>query len=121
MKKLIFIICSIFILSGCFNHNLPKCGDKEVKSLASDIFNSILKATGVVDNLEDHISIDIDIDKTKEISFNKEKEIRVCEAEFLFSGTNRRDMTHATQHVSIRYNIRWENKKKGIFYVEIVD
>lgn len=108
MRKFITIISAVYtslLLTGCLGNDLPKCDDKDTKSTLADIITKSIKADG-----DDYKYIDAkDI---KEIGFNKDKEIRVCEANVLYSDGETENIT---------YNIYWSSKKKEIFYVEIVN
>ncbi|AIK16866.1 hypothetical protein [Glaesserella parasuis] len=99
-------LLSSFFLSGCLSPELPKCDDKEVKSLLGQIFNDSFKKM-----YGDYIRF-IDSKNASEKGFNKEKKIRVCSADIIVSyGSEAR----------IIYNIQWENEKKGIYQVKIVN
>lgn len=108
MKKLglfISVIVSSFILSGCFDTTLPKCDDKEVKSLLGQILNKSLKEIG------EEIKF-ISSNNIAEEGLNKESKIRVCSTDIMFSDATEESMI---------YNIKWTNEKKGIYEVSIVD
>lgn len=108
MKKLVIFISvflSSFILSGCLNPELPKCDDKEVKSLLGQILNDVFKEEGEDTRF-------IDSKNVSEKGFNKEKKIRVCSADIMASdGSEARFI----------YNIQWENEEKGLYEVKIVN
>ncbi|OOH89286.1 hypothetical protein BMT54_06875 [Pasteurellaceae bacterium 15-036681] len=106
MKKittLFSIMLSAFLLSGCLDADLPKCGDKEAKTTLSDIINDVFKG--------DSIKF-IEAKNFKEKGFNKDKEIRVCTADVMLSNGEEEEIT---------YNIYWDNKKKSMFMVEILE
>lgn len=106
-KSVIFMstLLSSFFLSGCLNPELPKCDDKEVKSLLGQIFNDSFKEDGDDTRF-------IDSKNAFEKGFNKEKKIRVCSADIMVSDGS---------EARIIYNVQWENEKKGIYEVKIVN
>lgn len=108
MKKLTFLVSTLmaaFLLSGCLTEDLPKCDDKDVKSLLSKIINKSLKEA---DEEAKFISSKNIIEK----GLNKESKIRVCSSDIMYSD--------ATEE-SIIYNIKWINEKKSIYEVSILD
>lgn len=105
MKKLInassLVLC-IFLLSAC-SGDLPKCGDKDSKELLSQIFNDALKSESLKF---------IQAKNFAEKGFNKDKEIRVCTADVMLSNG---------EEEAVTYNLYWQDKKKAMFMLEIVD
>ncbi|OOF84209.1 hypothetical protein [Rodentibacter ratti] len=108
MKKLTFLVSTViatFLLSGCLTQDLPKCDEKDVKSLLTQIINESLEENGEEAKFISSKNI---IEK----GLNKESKIRVCSADIMYS-----DATEET----LIYNIRWQNEKKSIYEVGIVD
>lgn len=108
MKKLTFLVSTIiatFLLSGCLTQDLPKCDDKDVKSLLSQIINESLEENGEEAKF-------ISSNNIREKGFNKENKIRVCSADIMYSD--------ATKESAV-YNIKWKNEKKSIYEVSTVD
>ena len=106
-KSAIFVstLLSSFVLSGCFNPELPKCDDKEVKSLLGQIFNDSFKEDGDDTRF-------IDSKNVSEKGFNKEKKIRVCSADVMVSDGS---------EARVIYNVQWQNEKKGVYEVKVVN
>ena len=108
MKKsliLVSVFLSSIILSGCLSSDLPKCDDKEVKSLLGQIFNDSFKEDGDDTRF-------IDSKNALEKGFNKEKKIRVCSADVMVSDGS---------EAKIIYNVQWQNEKEGIYEVKVVN
>lgn len=102
MKKIILILVSSVFLSGCFSE-LPLCDDSEVHKTLDSIITDNLK------ELDPSIKF-VSANNIKESGFNKDKEIRVCKADIVISNG---------EETQLIYNIHWQNKKKGMFWVEI--
>lgn len=104
MKRLglIAVFTSCFALTGCIDV-LPKCDSKDTKDLLSQIINDAGKSDGVKFISAKNITED---------GFNKQAEIRVCSADIMVSDGSEMRLT---------YNITWQNKKKGYFYVQLVN
>lgn len=109
MKRCLYFIgvsALSVLLSGCLENSLPKCDAKETTQLFADIITKGLKEDGYDVKY-------ISADDIKEIGFNKEKDIRVCQVNVLYSDGDKERVT---------YNVYWSDlKKKDYFYVEIVN
>lgn len=108
MKKLTFLVSTLiatFLLSGCLTPELPKCDDKETKSLLGKTINKLFKEA-------DAGATFISSNNILEEGFNKESKIRVCSADIMASDASKGTVT---------YNIRWTNEKKGLYELSIVD
>ncbi|MDC2826450.1 hypothetical protein [Rodentibacter pneumotropicus] len=108
MKKLTFLVSTLiatFLLSGCLTQDLPKCDEKDVKSLLSQIINELLEEKGEEAKFISSKNI---IEK----GLNKENKIRVCSADIMLSNA---------LEETIIYNIKWQNEKKGMYEVSVLD
>lgn len=113
MKNLKFLALplSVFLLTGCLDPKLPKCDSKEATSLLIQTANRSLAALGSSDKV-------VSLKNVKEITFNKDLEIRVCKTDIISSNAG-------TGWLS--YKIYWSGKQsraermssQAEFFVEI--
>lgn len=97
-KKSICLFGMTILLSAC-GSSLPDCKSGDTVELVEEIVNGKTYLLGRF----------IALDDIQEKAFNKEKEIRLCYANLL--------TTKGSEEIS--YSIRWSNKEKGEFWVEI--
>lgn len=92
----VFMSLGAIVLSG-----LPGCDSTDTKTLLGQIINSmpLVKASGAQF---------VSVKNVTEQGFNKQAQIRSC------SGT----LVTTAGEDNLQYSVKWENKKKGEFYVK---
>lgn len=100
MKKcnLALMLIGALSLSACTSA-LPSCGSTEAENLIQKIINQRSYLVGSFVELKD----------VEETAFNQDAEIRVCSANLITSKVDEQ----------INYSIKWQNKEKNMFYLEI--
>jgi hypothetical protein len=98
-----FLITLIVVVavSGSQGKGLPPCEAKETASLLEQIVNDLplVKATN---------TRFVSLKQIEELGYNNESELRSCKATLI---------TTAGQD-DLQYSIKWQDKRKGLFYVE---
>lgn len=102
MKKMMVVLLSLLTLSAC--SGLPGCGSSDAKETIKKIINGKINVFGVP-----MLGEFVELNNVEEVAYNSDSEIRACSA--LLSTTK------GTEAIS--YSIKWENKEKGTFYLEI--
>ncbi len=102
-KSVIVIIFGVITLSGCdkFSKQLPTCDHDTTIKLTSQIINDLplAKAAGATF---------VSLKNIKEQGFNKNSEIRACEATLVT--TKGEDQ--------LQYSIKWQDKSSGNIWIE---
>jgi hypothetical protein len=122
MKNAI-LVGSVFLLSACLENELPLCDDQDTKTVIADVINKALfelqrspdDKTGLQNLYNDFANKNISFVEAKnirEVGFNEERQMRICKANIILSNG---------EDEKIDYRITWDNRKKGIFEVEIID
>jgi hypothetical protein len=103
MKLVLVIIVTGFTLSGCdkFSKQLPTCDQDVTIKLTGQIINDLplAKAAGATF---------VSLKNIKEQGFNKDSEIRACEATLVT--TKGEDQ--------LQYSVKWQDKSAGNFWIE---
>ena len=91
-------ILPVLLLTGCMG-GLPSCGSSDAEDLVKKIINQRSFLLGQFVSLDD----------VEETAVNHDAEIRVCSAK----------LTTTKGSENITYSIKWQNKDKSSFYLEI--
>jgi hypothetical protein len=114
IKSLLIAASTLFLLSGCFKSEAPKCSNPDVKELVKNLYGDSLENLSknpmsalFIDALPKKI---VKLNATRPIAYDEKINMRRCKAEALFDNNIKAD---------ISYTVQLSEEKSDQFYVEL--
>lgn len=124
MTRILRIVLGVFaVLAGgffiytYFNPSLPKCDSKDADKLLRDLVIKAAASVPAVANATDRdaISKTIKFSNIKEVSYDKDKQVRECTATV--------DLAVGEQKIAdaqdFAYRVTWQDRDNKMFYIEL--
>jgi len=113
IKNIIIAGATLFLLSGCFKQEAPKCSDKDVKNLVKSLYQDSLKqlsnnpmAALFIGALPKEMT---SLTSVRSVAYDEKVGLRSCKAEAHFNNKT----------VNIKYTVQLNEENSDEFYVEL--